>query len=48
VIKENQAMIELSSRDFSFIEEKPIADLFHLFEKAKNKTQPYTKCCYSV
>ena len=37
VIKENQAMIELSSRDFSFIEEKPIADLFHLFEKLKIK-----------
>ena len=37
VIKEKQAMIELSSRDFSFIEEKPIADLFHLFEKLKIK-----------
>src|SRR6187397_48087 len=37
VIKENQAMIELSSKDFSFIEEKPIADLFHLFEKLKIK-----------
>src|SRR6187401_2922595 len=37
VIKENQAMIELSSRDFSFVEEKPIADLFHLFEKLKIK-----------
>jgi len=35
VIKENQVMIELSSRDFSFVEEKPIADLFHLFEKLK-------------
>ena len=30
-------MIELSSRDFSFVEEKPIADLFHLFEKLKIK-----------
>lgn len=37
VIKERQAMIELSSKDFSFIEEKPIADLFHLFEKLKIK-----------
>ncbi len=37
VIKEKQAMIELSSRDFSFIEEKPIAELFHLFEKLKIK-----------
>lgn len=35
VIKENQVMIELSSRDFSFVEEKPIANLFHLFEKLK-------------
>jgi len=37
VIKENQAMIELSSKDFSFVEEKPIAELFHLFEKLKIK-----------
>ena len=37
VVKEKQVMIELSSRDFSFIEEKPIADLFHLFEKLKIK-----------
>lgn len=37
VVKENQVMIELSSRDFSFVEEKPIADLFHLFEKLKIK-----------
>lgn len=37
VVKEKQAMIELSTRDFSFIEEKPIADLFHLFEKLKIK-----------
>jgi aspartate kinase len=37
VIKEKQAMIELSSKDFSFIEEKPIADLFQLFEKLKIK-----------
>ena len=31
VIKENQAMIELSSKDFSFVEEKPIADLVSSF-----------------
>ena len=37
VVKENQVMIELSTRDFSFVEEKPIADLFHLFEKLKIK-----------
>jgi aspartate kinase len=37
VVKENQVMIELSSRDFSFVEEKPIADLFSLFEKLKIK-----------
>ncbi len=37
VVKENQVMMELSSKDFSFVEEKPIADLFHLFEKLKIK-----------
>ena len=37
VVKDNQVMIELSSKDFSFVEEKPIADLFHLFEKLKIK-----------
>jgi aspartate kinase len=37
VLKENQVMMELSSRDFSFVEEKPIAELFHLFEKIKIK-----------
>ncbi len=37
VIKENQVMLELSSTDFSFVEEKPIAELFHLFEKLKIK-----------
>ncbi|HEU5166149.1 MAG TPA: aspartate kinase [Chitinophagaceae bacterium] len=37
VVKTNQVMIELSSKDFSFVEEKPIADLFHLFEKLKIK-----------
>ena len=37
VVKEKQAMIELSSKDFSFVEEKPIAELFHLFEKLKIK-----------
>ena len=37
VVKENQVMIELSSKDFSFVEEKPIAELFHLFEKLKIK-----------
>lgn len=37
VVKEKQVMLELSSRDFSFVEEKPIAELFHLFEKLKIK-----------
>lgn len=37
VIKENQVMMELSSKDFSFVEEKPIGELFHLFEKLKIK-----------
>jgi len=37
VLKENQVMMELISRDFSFVEEKPIGELFHLFEKIKIK-----------
>ncbi len=37
VLKENQVMMELSSKDFSFVEEKPIATLFHLFESLKIK-----------
>jgi aspartate kinase len=37
VVKENQVMIELISKDFSFVEEKPIGELFHLFEKLKLK-----------
>ncbi|TAL45129.1 MAG: aspartate kinase [Chitinophagaceae bacterium] len=37
VIKEKQAMLQLSAKDFSFVEEKPISELFHLFEKLKIK-----------
>lgn len=37
VLKENQVMMELSSKDFSFVEEKPIAELFLLLEKLKLK-----------
>jgi len=37
VIKEKQAMLQLSAKDFSFVEEKPIGELFHLFEKLKIK-----------
>jgi aspartate kinase len=37
VVKENQVMMELESKDFSFVEEKPIGELFHLFEKLKIK-----------
>jgi len=37
MIKENQVMLELKSTDFSFVEEKPINELFHLFEKLKIK-----------
>ena len=37
VVKDKQVMLELSSKDFSFVEEKPIAELFHLFEKLKIK-----------
>ncbi len=37
VFKQNQVLLELKSRDFSFVEEKPIAELFHLFENLKVK-----------
>ena len=37
VVKEKQVMLELISKDFSFVEEKPIGELFHLFEKIKIK-----------
>ena len=37
VLKENQVMIELSSRDFSFVGEHHAAQLYHLFEKLKIK-----------
>lgn len=37
VIKKNQVLLELKSKDFSFVEEKPIAELFHLFENLKVK-----------
>ena len=37
VIKEEQVMLELSAKDFSFVEEKPIATLFQLFGELKIK-----------
>jgi aspartate kinase len=48
VVKENQVMIELSSKDFSFVEEKPIAHLFHLFEKLKIKPNLTQNAAISV
>jgi aspartate kinase len=33
VLKEKQAMLEMSSRDFSFIGEQHVGHLYHLFEK---------------
>ena len=37
VVKENQVLLELRTKDFSFVEEKPVAELFHLFENLKIK-----------
>ena len=37
VVKENQVMIEMSSNDFSFVEEKPVTELFRLLSKLKIK-----------
>jgi aspartate kinase len=38
VLKQDQALIHLHSRDFSFVGEKPVAELYHLL--AEIKTQP--------
>jgi aspartate kinase len=37
VLKENQAMLEMSSKDFSFVGEHHVGHLYHLFEKLKVK-----------
>jgi aspartate kinase len=37
VLKENQAMLQLSSKDFSFVGEHHVSRLYHLFEKLKIK-----------
>ncbi|PWU02237.1 MAG: aspartate kinase [Bacteroidetes bacterium] len=37
VLKQNQVLIHLHSRDFSFVGEKPIADLYQLFGSIKIK-----------
>jgi len=37
VLKENQVMLELSSKDFSFVGEHHVGHLYHLFEKLKVK-----------
>jgi len=35
VIKQNQVLLHLHSRDFSFVGEKPVASLYHLFEEVR-------------
>lgn len=35
VIKQNQVLMHLHSRDFSFVGEKPVASLYHLFEEIR-------------
>lgn len=37
VLKENQAMIEMNSKDFSFVGEHHVGSLYHLFEQLKLK-----------
>jgi len=37
VIKEKQVLVEMSSKDFSFVGEHHVATLYHLFEKLKIK-----------
>lgn len=38
VLKENQVMMQMSSKDFSFVGEQHIGHLYHLFEKLHIKT----------
>ena len=37
VVKEHQALVHLHSRDFSFVGEKPVADLYHLLAEIRIK-----------
>ena len=37
VLKNNQVLLNLSSKDFSFVGEKPTAELYHLFDEIKIK-----------
>ena len=37
VLKDKQVMVELNSKDFSFVGEKPVGQLYHLFEELKIK-----------
>jgi len=37
VLKENQALIHLHSKDFSFVGEKPVAELYHLLHEIRVK-----------
>ena len=37
VVKKNQALVHLHSKDFSFVGEKPVANLYHLFEEIRIK-----------
>lgn len=37
VLKDNQVLMQFHSKDFSFVGEKPIADLYHLFSEIKIK-----------
>ena len=37
VLKDNQVMIQMKSKDFSFVGEKPVGQLYHLFEELNIK-----------
>jgi aspartate kinase len=37
VIKRDQALVHLQSKDFSFVGEKPVAELYHLFSELRIK-----------
>lgn len=52
VVKEKQVLMQFKSKDFSFVEDKPVEDLHHLFEKVKIKpnlsqnTAIFLLCCF--
>ncbi len=43
VLKENQVMLEMKTKDFSFAGDHHVEQLYHLFETLNTKTQSYAE-----